>query len=138
MDRTQLEQKIAEALKDNKFCSFATVEGNKPKVRYMALFNDGVHLHLATDRKTHKVEELESNPNVYVLAGFEEGGTKELLEIEGRASVTKNDSLRRDLWNDDFKKWFNGPDDPDYVILDIESVRIEYTPPGGDRQVWEK
>ncbi|MBO2945874.1 pyridoxamine 5'-phosphate oxidase family protein [Paenibacillus sp. F411] len=138
MDHTTLEKKIAEALNHNKFCSFATVEGNKPKVRYMALFHDGVNLHLATDRKTHKVEELEENPNVYVLAGYEEGGSKDVIELQGIARVTKQEQLRNELWNEDFKRWFSGPDDPDYVILEIEAQRIEYTPHGGELQVWEK
>lgn len=138
MDKSQLEQKIVQALDLNKFCTFATVEGDKPKARYMGLFHEGLSLHLATDRKTHKVEELESNPHVFLLAGFETGGTKEILEIQGMAKVTKNDSLRHKVWNDDLKNWFEGPEDPDYVVLDIEPYRIEYTAPGQDREVWEK
>lgn len=138
MDKSQLEQKITKALDGNKFCTFATIEGDKPKARYMALFHEGLNLHLATDRKTHKVEELENNPHVFLLAGFEAGGTKEVLEIQGMASITKNDQLRQKVWNDDFKEWLEGPDDPDYVVLDIEPYRIEYTAPGQQREVWEK
>lgn len=37
LDRSQLEQAIVKALDNNKFCSLGTVEGGKPKVRYMAL-----------------------------------------------------------------------------------------------------
>lgn len=138
MDKSQLEQKITAALDANPYCAFATVEGNKPKVRYMALYHEGLQLHLATDRKTHKVEELKSNPQVFILAGYEAGGSKELLEIQGTAELTKNDRLRKDLWNDDLKQWFNGPEDPDLIILDIEPYRIEYTPQGGERLIWEK
>ncbi|MFC7680467.1 pyridoxamine 5'-phosphate oxidase family protein [Paenibacillus sp. GCM10028914] len=138
MDKLQLEQKIVKALDQNKFCTFATIEGSKPKARYMALFHEGLSIHLATDRRTHKVEELESNPHVFLLAGFELGGTQEILEIQGTASVTKNDSLRQKVWNDELKKWFEGSDDPNYIVLDIEPYRIEYTAPDQEREVWEK
>ena len=138
MDKSQLEQNIIKALDANPYCAFATVEGSKPKVRYMALYHEGLQLHLATDRKTHKVEELQENPHVFILAGYEAGGSKEVLEIQGTAELTKNDRLRKDLWNDDLKQWFNGPEDPDYMVLDIDPYRIEYTPQGGERFIWEK
>ena len=48
MNQTELEQNIVKALENNPFCSFSTVENGKPKSRYMALFNDGLNIHLAT------------------------------------------------------------------------------------------
>ncbi|MFD1773743.1 pyridoxamine 5'-phosphate oxidase family protein [Paenibacillus rhizophilus] len=139
MDNKELEQRIIKALDDNKFGSFATIEaGSKPKVRYMAVFHEELNLYLATDRKTHKVEELQNNPNVFLLLGYEAGGSKDILEIEAKASVTKDSSLREKIWSKDLERWFKGPDDPDYVILELSPTRIEYT--GKDRkpEVWEK
>ncbi|KAF6560579.1 pyridoxamine 5'-phosphate oxidase family protein [Paenibacillus sp. EKM202P] len=138
LDRSQLEQAIVKALDNNKFCSLGTVEGGKPKVRYMALFNVGMNIHLATDRKTHKVEELKENPNAYLLLGYEVGGTKEVLEVEATVQVTADEGLRKQVWNDSLKKWFSGPDDPDYVILDVNPTRIEYVGQQTERQVWTK
>lgn len=137
MNKTDLERTIIAAMNNNKFGSLATVEGGKPKIRYMAVYNDGLNIHMATNRCTHKVEELEDNPNVSVLIGYEAGGTKEVLEIEGTAAVTKDTRLRSQLWNDEFTKWFTGPEDPNYVILDITPSRIEYTGKGKEKQVWE-
>ena len=37
---TQLEEQIIQVLDANRVCSFATIDGNKPKVRYMALLHD--------------------------------------------------------------------------------------------------
>lgn len=139
MDKKELEQHIMQALDDNKFGSFATIEaGSKPKVRYMAIFHDGLKIMLATDRKTHKVEELQNNPNVYLLLGFEAGGTKDVVGIEARASVTKDESLRGKVWSKDLERWFSGPDDPDYVILELAPTRIEYTGKNAQHEVWEK
>lgn len=137
MDQAQLEQKIIKALENNKFGSLGTVENDKPKVRYMAIFNDGLNIHLATNRKTHKVEELQSNPNISLLLGYEMGGTNEVVEIEGICEITKNDQLRQQVWNDELKPWFDGPDDPNYVILNVTPTRIEYTAQGSDPLVWK-
>ena len=137
-DKHALEKKIIEVLQDNPYCSFGTVENNRPKVRYMALFHDGLQLHLATNRKTHKVEELENNPNVFLLVGFDGKMGREVVSIEGTGSVTKDDSLREKVWSKELERWFSGPDDPDYVILDITPDRIELTSPDMDTQVWEK
>lgn len=138
MDKTALEQRIVAALEENPYGSFGTVEaGNKPKVRYMAVYHEGLNVYLATDRKTHKVEELQNNPNVYLLLGYEAGGTKDVVEIEATASVSKDEGLRSKVWNPDLEKWFSGPEDPDYVILELKPGRIEYRGRGGEQGVWE-
>jgi general stress protein 26 len=139
MDQRELEQKIIKALDDNKFGSFGTIEaGNKPKVRYMAVFHDGLNLYLATDRKTHKVEELKENRNAFLLLGYESGGGKDVLEIEATVEITKDESLRAKVWNKELEPWFKGPDDPDYVILELSPSRIEYMGRNKEHGVWEK
>ncbi|MFS0727062.1 pyridoxamine 5'-phosphate oxidase family protein [Paenibacillus sp. 1P07SE] len=137
-DKQALEKQIIDVLKDNPFCSFGTVEGNRPKVRYMALFHDGLQLHLATSRKTHKVEELKDNPQVFLLVGYDGKWGREVLSIEGKGEVTKDDSLREKVWSKELERWFSGPDDPDYVILDITPERIELTGPDMETKVWER
>ncbi|GGF65065.1 general stress protein 26 [Paenibacillus albidus] len=139
MNNKELEQTIIKALDNNKFGSFGTIEaGNKPKVRYMAVFHDGLSIYLATNRKTHKVEELKNNPNAFLLLGYEEGGDKELLEIEATADITKDDTLRAKVWNKELEQWFKGPDDPDYVILELTPSRIEYMGKNKEHGVWER
>jgi general stress protein 26 len=135
---SDLEQRIIGALDKHRFAAFATVENNKPKARYMALFHENLTIHLATNRKTHKVEELQANPHVYLLLGYDGKSPSEVVEIEGTAKITSDDSLREKYWGDEFKQWFDGPQDPDYVILEITPSRIEYS--GEDRQlrIWER
>lgn len=138
MDNKELEKTIIQVLDDNKFGSFGTIEaGNKPKVRYMAVFHDGLNIYLATSRKTHKVEELKDNPNAFLLLGYEQGGGKDVLEIEAAVSVTKDESLRSKVWNKSLEQWFKGPDDPDYVILELAPSRIEYMGRNQEHGVWQ-
>ena len=64
--------------------TMATVEGKKPHSRYMTFFNDNFILYTATSKKTHKVEELQQNPNTHILLGYEGQGLGDgFLEIEG-------------------------------------------------------
>lgn len=130
-----LEQELAKIMDHNEFCSLATIEGNRPKQRYMALYNQGLSIHLVTDRKTHKVEELEANPHVSLLMGYEKGGTKDVVEIEGTCIISDNDELRKQIWKPEFAQMFNGPEDPDYVILQIKPVRIQYIS-DGEKHEW--
>ncbi|WP_159885935.1 pyridoxamine 5'-phosphate oxidase family protein [Paenibacillus puerhi] len=134
----QLEEKIVEVLAANRFCSFGTVDGQKPKVRYMALFHEGLTIYLATNSKTDKVDELRSNPHVHVLVGYDGKKSSDILQIEAKAEICSEDSLRERLWNDSFKEWFEGPHDPDYVILKLTPERIEYNSAGEEVRVWQK
>lgn len=137
MDNKQLEQLIIKTLDANSFGSFGTIEeGNKPKVRYMAVFHEGLNIYLATNRKTHKVEELSDNPNVFLLLGYETGGSKDVLEIEATATVTKDEGLRSKVWSKELEPWFTGPDDPNYVILELTPTRIEYMGSNKEHGVW--
>lgn len=134
----QLESNIIQALEDNQFGSFATIEAGKPRVRYMAIYHEGLDIYLATDRKTHKVEELQANPNVFLLLGFEQGGTGTLVEIVATGEVSTDDSLKHKVWNEEISRWFKGPDDPDYIVLKLTPQQIEYTGKSGDHQVWNR
>lgn len=137
MDNRQLEELIIKTLDANKFGSFGTIEeGNKPKVRYMAVFHEGLNIYLATNRKTHKVEELEDNPNAFLLLGYESGGSKDVLEIEATVAVTKDEALRSKVWNKELEPWFTGPEDPNYVILELTPTRIEYIGSNEEHGVW--
>ncbi|MBD2844213.1 pyridoxamine 5'-phosphate oxidase family protein [Paenibacillus sp. IB182496] len=138
MERKELEKRINDAMDKQDVGIMATMEGNQPKARYMALFHNGMHIHMATSRKTHKVEELAGNPHVSVLCGYEGKWPAELLDIEGTCEVTKDESLRTRLWHDDMKRWFSGPDAPDYVVLDVTPTRIGYTDRDGELHVWER
>ncbi|MGX4583429.1 pyridoxamine 5'-phosphate oxidase family protein [Paenibacillus chitinolyticus] len=137
MSNPSLEQQIVSVLDNNEFCSFGTVENEKPRVRYMALFHDELTIYLATNRKTDKVEEIQDNPHVHILVGFDGKPSSDILQIEATGSVSTDESLREKVWRDDFKEWLDGPHDPEYVILKIVPSRIEYYSGKSEPQVWQ-
>ncbi|NOV00148.1 general stress protein [Paenibacillus sp. LMG 31457] len=136
MKNKQLEDQIEKVLDANKICSFATVEGAKPKVRYMALFHEGLTLYLATNRKTDKIDEVKDNPNVHILVGYDGKKSSDIVQIQATAAITQNNALREKLWTGEMTKWFEGPHDPNYVVLEITPSHMEYMNGEDEPQVW--
>lgn len=137
MNKTDtLEEQIGKVLEEHDVCSFGTVDGERPKVRYMALFHEGLTVYLATNSKTDKVEEVAANPNVHVLVGYDGKPSSHIVQLQGRAEFSKDNALRERLWNDHFSRWFDGPHDPEYAILKISPERIEYSEGEGPVKVW--
>ena len=138
MKRAHLEKKIIEVLEHNHYCSLATVENGKPKCRYMVLHHEQLQVYLASHRLTHKVEEINKNPNVCVLLGYEIEGSKEVIEIEGTCTVSTSEKLKEKLWNKELEKWFHGVHDPNYFVLKVEPKKIYYISKEREHFIWEK
>ncbi|EMR07757.1 General stress protein 26 [Bhargavaea cecembensis DSE10] len=118
MDAKAAAQKI---LDESMVGTMATVQGGKPFTRYMTFFNDGFTLYTATSKQTDKVDELEANPHTHILIGYEgEGFGDDYLEIMGTAEVTDDEGLIDKVWNEALEGYFDGPDDPNLVILKVQ------------------
>ncbi|OPH56600.1 general stress protein [Paenibacillus ferrarius] len=138
IETKQLEDQISKVLDANPICSFGTIDGKKPKVRYMALFHEGLKLYLATNSKTDKVDEIKENPNVHILVGYDGKRSSDILQVEATADICSDNSLREKLWENSFKEWFKGPHDPEYIVLEITPSSIEYTSGHDKPRVWKK
>ncbi|KOO42857.1 pyridoxamine 5'-phosphate oxidase family protein [Priestia koreensis] len=127
MNQQELKTKIEQVMEENKIGTLATVVNDKPHTRYMTFFNDDFTLYTPTSDQTHKTDEIEKNPNVHILLGYNGEGYGDLyVEVEGTASVEESEDLKKKLWQDNFDEWFDGPNDPHYVVLKIKpsSIRL--------------
>ncbi|MET1177766.1 pyridoxamine 5'-phosphate oxidase family protein [Peribacillus simplex] len=127
MSQTQIKEKVLNIIRDHKIGVLSTVENNKPHSRYMTFFNDELTLYTPTSGKTEKIDEIEKNPNVHILIGYDnEGLGDSYLEISGTSKINDSQELKDKLWNESFEDWFEGPKDPNYLILQIkpESIRL--------------
>ncbi|GGA23312.1 pyridoxamine 5'-phosphate oxidase family protein [Psychrobacillus lasiicapitis] len=121
-DAKELAQEI---LKDSLIGTMATIEQNKPHSRYMTFFNNDFILYTATSKKTHKVEELQKNPNTHILLGYDGKGLGDaFLEIEGTVEEHDDESMKKNVWNKALEGWFKGPEDPNLIILKITPTQI--------------
>ena len=57
----------------------ATTKDNRVTARRMRLIPDGLTLYAYTDSRSNKIDQIKSNPNVAVVAGF--------IQIEGKATL---------------------------------------------------
>ncbi|MBD7944175.1 pyridoxamine 5'-phosphate oxidase family protein [Psychrobacillus sp. FSL K6-2684] len=122
---TNAKEQALKILNDNMIGTMATVQQNKPHSRYMTFFNDDFILYTATSKKTHKVEDIEQNPYTHILLGYDGNGLGDsFLEIEGKVEVSDDESMKEKVWNDALKGWFEGPEDPDLVILKIVPTQV--------------
>ncbi|MEI4789654.1 pyridoxamine 5'-phosphate oxidase family protein [Bacillus sp. FJAT-53060] len=127
MSQEELKQKVLNLLDEQKVGTLATVEQDQPHTRYMTFFHDGLTLYTPTSKETHKVDEIEKNPNVHILIGYTgEGFGDTYAEITGTATLTDDQELIDRIWSEDMEKWFKGKDDPNLVILKIDSTSIRY------------
>lgn len=117
-----------EALKildKNLIGTMATVQHNKPHSRYMTFFNEDFTLYTATSKKTHKAEELQQNPNTHILLGYDGHGLGDsFLEIEGTVIESDDKTMKEKVWNKALKGWFDGPEDPDLLILKVTPTQM--------------
>lgn len=127
MSELDLKEKVVNIISNHRTGILSSVENNKPHARYMTFYNDDLTLYTPTKRDTEKIDEIENNPFVSVLLGYEEKGQSDAyVEISGTSTMTDLQALKDQFWDESFKKWFDGPDDPNYVFLQIqpETVRI--------------
>ncbi|MCF6139251.1 pyridoxamine 5'-phosphate oxidase family protein [Pseudalkalibacillus berkeleyi] len=121
MAEKDLKDKILNVLDKSKFGTLATVKNNKPHSRYMTYHHDDLTLYTPTDKDTHKTEEIEENPNVHILLGYNGDGLKDaFVEVEGTATIKSDQDLKDKLWSKNMEKWFDGPNDPNYIVLEIK------------------
>ncbi|MBT2660489.1 pyridoxamine 5'-phosphate oxidase family protein [Bacillus sp. ISL-45] len=127
MDSQKLKEKITQVLGESKVGTLATVVDNKPHSRYMTFFHEDLTMYTPTSKETYKAEEIERNPNVHILLGYEgEGMGDAYIEVQGKASIREDQSLKEKFWNDKMSKWIESPNDPDFIILEVkpETIRL--------------
>ncbi|MCD7035161.1 pyridoxamine 5'-phosphate oxidase family protein [Metabacillus sp. GX 13764] len=133
MNQQELRDSILGIIEKNKIGTLATVKNNKPHSRYMTFFNESLTLYTPTNKETHKADEVESNPYVHILLGYDgEGYGDKYVEIEGKVSIRDDEELKHKLWNDHMKPWFEGPNDPEYIVLEIKPSKITYMNANGE------
>ncbi|UOQ44403.1 pyridoxamine 5'-phosphate oxidase family protein [Halobacillus salinarum] len=128
MDQQELKKKVYNILDQHTVGTLATVRNNKPYSRFMTFSNDDEFTFYApTHADTHKTEEIEENPNVHILIGYEGHGFGDsYLEVEGQAKIRDDQKIKDWLWSEDMERWFTSKQDNDYIVLEIypESIRL--------------
>ncbi len=138
---SDLKTKILDLLKKHHLAVLATItEDGKPWARYVAVnVAPDLTIRTATFKNSRKVAQVKKNPEVHLTCGYDGDMMTPYVQIQGRAEVIDDKKERHDLWNDHFKAYFKGPDDPNYVVMIVHPYRIELMADGSHQpQVWTK
>ncbi len=124
----ELEEQLWEILDEADVDLLVTVgDDGFPYIRPMTLLayeEEGGILWFATSRVSRKVSHIERNPRVtaFFLA-LEKDAYATFL---GEAEVVDDPELKREFWEEDWAEFWEGPDDPDYVLLRVRSKRAQF------------
>src|SRR5690625_1719407 len=125
MQQNEIRNNVEQILEQNQVGTMATVRNNEPFSRYMTFIHDDLKLYTATSKATDKTDELQQNPYTHILIGYDgDGMGDEYVEYKGKVSVNDSEELKSQMWNDYMKNWFDGHEDPDYVILEVDPMQI--------------
>lgn len=93
-----VKNQILSVLDDYTIGTLATIQDGKPYSRFMMFFHEDLVLYTATNKDTHKVEELEKNPYVHILLGYDgQGWSDPYVEVEAKVNVETNEELKRNF-----------------------------------------
>ncbi|MCW2962399.1 MAG: Pyridoxamine 5-phosphate oxidase [Thermoleophilia bacterium] len=84
-----------------------------------------------TERDSGKVDEVVERQHVHL--GYSDLRHSRYVSVSGTASITSSRPLIRELWTPFARAWFDGPEDPSIVVLQVRIEEAEYwdTPKGG-------
>jgi general stress protein 26 len=136
-----LKKKIAAEMRDHTLAVLATLtaDGN-PWARYVTVKGDDrLNVWFATFKGSRKVAQIRANPEVHLVLGVADPKTAaHWLQIQGRAEVLEDAETKKAWWFDYLKTFFEGPEDPNYVVCRIRPQRIEYYSMNSFKpEVWE-
>ena len=78
-----------------------------------------------TSSTSGKVDEV--NQDQHVTLTFAEPSDSKYLTLKGRASVSRDRTKIKELWNPMYRAWFpKGPDDPEVAVLRVDVHEGDY------------
>ena len=105
---------------------FLDTDGAPAVRRVFCVWHRGIGGHLiSTNTSSGHVRLLRENPAACLY--FADSDTFEGICLTGRAVPTRDEALRRLLWNDGDEKYYPlGVDDPDYCVIEFTAEKAEY------------
>lgn len=119
-------EKVWDLMRKIDFCMLATHEDGKIRSRPMSAHvraEEG-RVYFLTDVNGVKDEIIRDNPDV-CLAFADKGGAK-FVSLSGQAAVSDDRAKIRELWDNDAKAWWEGPDDPSIRLLTVIPEDAQY------------
>lgn len=128
MQKQELKKRILEVITTHPVGSLATIKDGKPWVRYMvAQAEEDLTLFTTTFALSRKVDQIRKNSNVHFAFGADPGNwALPYVNVEGTAEILTDSETKHKCWKEEYKQYYKGPDDPNYVVIRTVPTTIEY------------
>jgi general stress protein 26 len=122
-------KKIKELAEKNNTCFFCTgISTGKPiTVRPMSVqkVDDQGNLWFLSANDSHKNQDVQTDNNVQLL--FQGSAHSDFLSLYGKATISTDKELIKELWEPIVKTWFTGGvDDPRITVIKVETKEAYY------------
>ncbi len=123
----EMRAELWERIKDVRIAMLTTIGDDgrlysRPMYTQLEEREDG--LWFLTSRSSAKSRQVEGHHDVNV--SYADADKNVYVSVAGRARIVDDDELEKELWSPLSKAFFDGPDDPDLVLLHVEPERAEY------------
>jgi general stress protein 26 len=127
MQKQELKKKILDVIKNYPVGSVATIKDGKPWVRYMVMQpQEDLTLFTTTCMLARKVDQIKKDQNVHVVFGLDpKNWALPFVNVEGKAEILTDSGTKKKSWKEEYKQYYQGPDDPNYGVIKITPSVIE-------------
>jgi len=110
----------------------ATAEGDQPRVRPITLLDIDEKFWIATSPRSGKARQIRRNPNVEFCVPLEDDKGNGYIRVSGVASMIQDKETLTNIGAriPFLAQHWSGIDDPDFCLLRITRVEVEYMAPG--------
>jgi uncharacterized pyridoxamine 5'-phosphate oxidase family protein len=128
----ELRKEIFAYFKQTQPVYLATNDGNKPRVRPVTLIWFEEKFWIATGSSDAKVKQLHSNNNLEFCLPVKDDKNKGYIRGAGIVEIVEDLAIRTKIADNIgfIKQFWQDPSDPDFILLHIELLEIEYLPIG--------
>lgn len=129
-------KRLKKLVKEIKVAMMVTAIGKKP-LSVIPMFSkkvqdDGTIWFLSKATSEHN-ENIETQDEVQLL--YSDPSAMKFLSVFGKAEITKDPEILKDLYNPKIDAWFSGPDDPDLTAIKFTSTDAHYWSPKSNKYI---
>ncbi|MCD4782260.1 MAG: pyridoxamine 5'-phosphate oxidase family protein [Candidatus Eremiobacteraeota bacterium] len=128
MEKEEIRTIIKDIIHGSNTACLATVDGDKPWVRYIMAYNSGDNLQLfcSTSLKSRKVKQIKENPNIHLTTGWDHANNQgPYIQFSGKAEIHSDAETKKKHWHPMLEQFFQTPDNPNYCIIEFSPDNIE-------------
>ena len=125
---SNIKKEVLSIIKDYQTVFLATAKGTQPFVRPVTLIYFDKKFWVLTGTTTAKVKQIQKNPKIELCLFLPKKDGNGYIRLFGRAKIVKDKKTKTLLARhcDFFNECWKGFDDPDYTLIEIHPVEIEY------------